>query len=142
MLPQIFTRFYGDPNPFHGIHSWNLLRRICEFHIGPWLCGGDFNEVLNIEEKLARNDKRDNMVDNFREAVDDYGMEDLRFEGECFTQSNKCDEDLVLECLADRCFGNRKWLERFWEVKVLHLDFWCSNHMPLLIYFNEAIKGV
>ena len=87
-----------------------------------WLCGDDFNKVLNLEETLGGNDKTNCHIDDLREVVDDCSKDDLGHEGESFTWNNKWDEDLILECL-DRCFGNMELLDRFQEIKVLHLDF-------------------
>lgn len=42
-----------------------------------WLCFGDFNGVLNLNEKLRRGDKRVSMVNNFREAIKDCDLMDL-----------------------------------------------------------------
>ena len=46
-----FTGFYGEPETASREHSWNLLRDLSHRHSLPWICLGDFNEILRLEEK-------------------------------------------------------------------------------------------
>ncbi|KAL9413837.1 hypothetical protein AB3S75_042347 [Citrus x aurantiifolia] len=43
----------------------------------PWLCFGDFNEVLNLNEKLGGKEKSVSMVNDFRETIRDRDLRDL-----------------------------------------------------------------
>lgn len=45
-----FTSFYGNPNQAYRFHSWNLLQILYRECNESWLCCGDFNEVLDINE--------------------------------------------------------------------------------------------
>ncbi|KAL5556823.1 hypothetical protein UlMin_039059 [Ulmus minor] len=68
-------------------------------------------------------------IDNFRRSIDLCHLIDLGFEGDdCFTWSN----GQVFERL-DRFFGNHSWLETFPIHKVNHLDFFCSDHRPIML---------
>ena len=46
-----FTGFYGDPDIASQENSWNLLRDLSQRQNLPWVCVGDFNEILRLEEK-------------------------------------------------------------------------------------------
>ena len=46
-----FTEFYGHPNTVKRKESWDLLRHLNTFQPTPWLCIGDFNEIMNLSEK-------------------------------------------------------------------------------------------
>ena len=48
-----FTGFYGDPDTASRENSWSLLRALSSHFSLPWLCMGDFNEILLGEEKLG-----------------------------------------------------------------------------------------
>lgn len=50
-----FTSFYGNPETEKRRFSWELLDRLYEENERPWLIGGDFNEILSVEEKKRRN---------------------------------------------------------------------------------------
>ena len=46
-----FIGFYGDPETTSRENSWNLLRDLSQRLALPWVCVGDFNEILRLEEK-------------------------------------------------------------------------------------------
>ena len=48
-----FTGFYGEPVSHKRYESWNRLRQLPKKINLPWLCVGDFNEILRSSEKLG-----------------------------------------------------------------------------------------
>ena len=46
-----FTGFYGDPNIAGREDSWSLLKALSSSLSSPWVCLGDFNEILLIKGK-------------------------------------------------------------------------------------------
>ena len=133
ILPWRFSNIYGDPNPNQRRNTWDLLQRLCFMDTGPWLCCGDFNEILDNSEKLGGREKSQSSIDIFRCSIDICQLQDLGFEGEdCFTWSN----GRVFERL-DIFFGNIGWLEFFPEYKFNHLDFFYSDHTPILLSFGN-----
>ena len=46
-----FTGFYGEPDTRIRNESWEKLRRLKNKFTLPWLCAGDFNEILKADEK-------------------------------------------------------------------------------------------
>ncbi|KAL5544633.1 hypothetical protein UlMin_008417 [Ulmus minor] len=82
-------------------------------------------------------EKSQSSIDIFRRSIDICQLQDLGFEGaNCFTWSN----GRVFERL-DRFFGNIGWLESFPDYKVHHLDFFCSDHKPILLSFGNNAFG-
>ncbi|KAK3194206.1 hypothetical protein Dsin_025516 [Dipteronia sinensis] len=55
----------------------------------PWLCIGDFNEVLHSAEKHGGPPRQRRLIEDFREAVDDCELMDMGFRGPGFTWSNR-----------------------------------------------------
>ena len=47
-----FTGFYGTPETLLRDETWNLLRDLHSRFSLPWLCGGDFNELLKSHESM------------------------------------------------------------------------------------------
>ena len=45
----------------------------------PWLCGRDFNEILLLSDKINGNDRKALAILNFRLALEDCNLVDLRF---------------------------------------------------------------
>ena len=46
-----YTGVYGHPEAQQKKHTWTLLRRLSGLSSKPWLCFGDFNEILSLDEK-------------------------------------------------------------------------------------------
>ncbi|KAK3225143.1 hypothetical protein Dsin_005005 [Dipteronia sinensis] len=53
-----FSGFYGSPTQANCAASWELLRRLKSVDNLPWVCGGDFNEILSTKEKLGGSDRQ------------------------------------------------------------------------------------
>ncbi|CAL1370231.1 unnamed protein product [Linum trigynum] len=47
-----FTGLYGWPNGSDKWRTWALLSSLSQQWDGPWLCGGDFNQVRSVEGVL------------------------------------------------------------------------------------------
>jgi exonuclease III len=50
-VPWKLTGFYGHPEVSMRRHSWALLRHLATINPTPWLCLGDFNEIVSLGEK-------------------------------------------------------------------------------------------
>ena len=49
-----FTGFYGEPRRERRHRSWELLHFLSNQSSAPWLCAGDFNEILDATEQFDR----------------------------------------------------------------------------------------
>ncbi|KAL5784031.1 hypothetical protein ACOSQ2_006423 [Xanthoceras sorbifolium] len=130
-----FTGFYGCPVPNHRTDSWELLRRLKAVNRLPWLCGGDFNELLHIEEKLGGNERIGPGMFNFRSIVELCDFVDLGFSGPLFTWNNKRGGSRNVQERLDRFFATSQWVNLFSGIKVEHLGFMFSDHRPISAKF-------
>ena len=69
------------------IEAWDSLRNLNYNQQIPWLCVGDFNELLRQEEKLGGAVQNHGQMQQFRDVVDECGFIDLGFVGTNFTWS-------------------------------------------------------
>ena len=53
----------------------------------PWMCAGDFNEIICREEKLGGEIHNHGQMQLFRDVLDECGFLDLGFVGSRFTWS-------------------------------------------------------
>lgn len=83
------TRVYGYPETAQKRHTWTLLKRLARLSFLPWLCFGDFNEILHLNEKKGGNVREVNMISDFRDAIQECGLTDLGCKGRTFTWSNR-----------------------------------------------------
>lgn len=77
------TGFYGEPEEKQ--LSWRALRVLNASQQRPWLCVGDFNEILLSCEKEGGLPWSQCCMDWFREALEDCELVDVGFEGDPFT---------------------------------------------------------
>ena len=135
-----FTGFYGSPTVEGKSVAWNILRALRTHHALPWLCVGDFNELLSNGEKWGRRPRPESQMTHFRQVVDDCGFLDLGFLGPSFTWCNNQTGDCrVLERL-DRSFATSDWLLRFPNCRVHHMHAVFSDHRPLWMELNPSAR--
>ena len=133
-----FTGFYGSPTTASKAGAWDLLRVLRGHHTLPWLCGGDFNELLQGEEKWGRVARPESQMKAFRQVVDDCGFVDLGFVGPPYTWWNKQNGTArVLERL-DRCLASADWLLQFPNSRVYHLHAVFSDHRPMRVELQSV----
>jgi len=68
-----FTGFYGEPRREMRKNSWYLLRFLRAQSDLPWLCAGDFNEVLSADEHFGVNEREAWQMAGFQEMATDCG---------------------------------------------------------------------
>ena len=82
-----FTGFYGAPETHLRTESWDLLRSLHKKFAVPWICSGDFNELLKSHEKLGGRLRPYGQMEKFREVLDECGLFDLGYADNKFTWS-------------------------------------------------------
>ncbi|TXG65080.1 hypothetical protein EZV62_012074 [Acer yangbiense] len=107
----------------------------------PWLCGGDFNEILKVEEKSGGSDKSILGICQFREVIDDCNLVDLGFEGSKMTWNNRRDRDNNVQERIDRMLADTAWIDLFPGARVQHLGYNSYDHRPLLLSFADGFRG-
>lgn len=99
----------------------------------PWLCFGDFNEILSRNEKLGCASRPQQQMDSFRNAVERCNFKDMGYYGLHFTWCNQQEGDDRIYLRLDRAFATIDWLDHFSSIKVHHLLDITSDHCPLLL---------
>ena len=131
--PWRLTGFYGWPEEQRKHESWKLLRHLHSQHSVPWVCVGDFNEILTSEEKQGGLPKSLNLMQDFRASLLHCGLVDLGFQGNIFTWNNgRHGEEFVQERL-DRACATDGWRELFPYYRVTNIQASYSDHVPILI---------
>ncbi|KAL5738345.1 hypothetical protein ACOSP7_031106 [Xanthoceras sorbifolium] len=104
----------------------------------PWLCDGDFNEILHLGEKDGGVERPRYLMTNFRNTLNDCMLQDLGFAAPRFTWcTGRKNQDFVQERL-DRFVSSLDWQQLFPFLVVSHLDSWGSNHRPILVDFRGS----
>lgn len=77
--PWRFSGLYGHLKPHKRTHSWNLLRKLSLVSPMPWMVGGDFNEILSVQDKKGGVYTESRSRTLFRETIDESGLMELRY---------------------------------------------------------------
>jgi hypothetical protein len=70
-----------------------LLKHLKLFTPNPWLCVGDFNEIIDQSEKDGAALRKEGQMNQFREASEDCNVSDLDFIGSKYTWNNGKQDD-------------------------------------------------
>lgn len=122
--------------------TWDALRYLKRQDNLPWLCAGDFNEILFQTEQRGGNPRSFNQMEGFRECLGDCGLEDLGFTGYPFTWDNKQDQEGNIQVRLDRATCNDEFLQFFPETAVEHVLTEESNHVALVIRAAASLDAV
>ena len=139
-----FTGFYGDPDTASREVSWSLLRTLSTRFSFPWICIGDFNEILFADEKQGWLDRPERQMQGFRNALYFCKLKDLGYSGFPFTWCNRRPGDQNVWIHLDRGVASVDWILQFPSSCIHHLDAFHSDHKPLLLCsdseFNRFYK--
>jgi len=131
------TGFYGEPRRERRKESWHLLRFLRGQSDSPWLCLGDFNEVLVAEEHFGVRGREDWQMVAFSDAIADCRLSDLGFRGLPFTWDNRQEAERNVKARLDRALGDEKFLEVLSDSVVQHIPLAESDHCVLLVEVKE-----
>ncbi|KAL0458975.1 UNVERIFIED_CONTAM: putative mitochondrial protein [Sesamum latifolium] len=107
-----FTGFYGEPDASRRREVWEKLVCLSSQSDAPWLCAGDFNEVLMQQEK-------------------NWSIEGVRY-----TWCNRRQAPDMVWARLDRACGNSVWCERNPETVVMHIAVPYSDHVMLRVQWR------
>ena len=131
--PWRLTGFYRWPEKQQKQDSWKLLKHLHSRHSVPWLCFGNFNEILQSEEKQGRLPKPLAPVQDFRTALLHCCLADLGFRGNLFTWNNGRERDAYVQERLDKACTTTEWRDKFPHSHVTHLQATYFDHIPILI---------
>ncbi|XP_075665213.1 uncharacterized protein LOC142634846 [Castanea sativa] len=127
------TGFFGEPDTARRHEARSKLRNLNSHPEKPWLCFGDFNEIIRQDEKLGSARRPHYQMQQFREVIDECGFMDLGFEGSKFTWSKHFENGSSIWERLDRCLVTNSWFMKFAGSRVFHLTCTSSDHVPILI---------
>lgn len=111
---------------------WEQLSLVAQNDM-PWCVVGDFNIILNVNERKWSGVPSIEAMDEFAHCLLDCGLHDAGFEGDIFTWTNQ-----KLWQRLDRALLYSKWSDMFNLTRVQHLIRSKSDHCPILISFQQS----
>lgn len=104
----------------------------------PWLCAGDFNEVLAEEEQIGGNGREQWQMAGFQEVGADCDLFDLGFHGLPYTWDNRKEGNRNVKARLDRTLADTNFLNRWGDTSVQHIQLTESDHCALLIQIHAS----
>ena len=126
------TCLYGDANRGLRYETWDTMKRLRGESTLPWLCIGDFNEILRQEEQMGPNPRDSAQMEGFREAVDVCGLADLGYKGLDWTREKPIRGGQFCRVRLDRALATPSWSNMFPFASVEHLTAAKSDHNQIL----------
>ena len=102
----------------------------------PWLCVGDFNELVRWEEKLGGATCNHHQMQLFRDVIDEYDFMHLGFVGNQFTWSRHFEDGRSIWDRLDRGLATNAWFQKFLGSRVHYLHYDSLDHSPLFIILS------
>ncbi|KAK9985961.1 hypothetical protein SO802_030912 [Lithocarpus litseifolius] len=132
-IPLSITFVYGHPDHSKRGMVWQQLTSLQQWAYPSSLCIGDFNQILNKEEKFSFKHGSIPGVEEFQPVLRDLQLCDLIGSGQRFTWMNKREEgDFFMERL-DRACGSVEWVNQYPFFSLKNLPILQSNHGPILL---------
>ncbi|CDP11116.1 unnamed protein product [Coffea canephora] len=118
-----FTGFYGHPNASKRKYSWDSLRQLSTQSRLPWLCIGDYNEVLSQNEFQGFGPQNNWQIMNFCQALMDSNLHDVGYEGFTYTWSHSWAYPNTIRARLDHACATQDFVDLFPDSKLKHVHY-------------------
>ncbi|XP_060202053.1 uncharacterized protein LOC132630501 [Lycium barbarum] len=136
----ITTMVYAKCDEVERMPLWDSIYQLVGSYDMPWLVGGDFNVVMNKEEKIGGVPVVPQNFEDFAFCINSCDLFETCLKGSPFTWWNgRAGDDCIFERL-DRIFFNSRFQQWFGHIVVEHLSKTESDHAPLLITSGEEVQ--
>lgn len=121
----------------------NLWKNLCEVlanQPGSWMVMGDFNTMLEIDERIGSNITSGEIAP-FRSCVDICGLTDVKYIGRQYTWTNKQSNESRVLSKLDRILANKEWINDYNSAEVTFLPEGYIDHSPGVIKCYKLANG-
>ncbi|XP_075096182.1 uncharacterized protein LOC142174296 [Nicotiana tabacum] len=120
---------------------WKDIEEIYKCNKGPWAVMRDFNNMLNIDERIGSKVTVAE-IKEFRQCVDTCCLQELKSTGAFYTWNNKqSGEDRVMSRI-DRVLANFEWITVLHASTVHYMTEGLYDHSPTIISWdNRKLMG-
>ncbi|KAL2237740.1 UNVERIFIED_CONTAM: hypothetical protein Sindi_0965700 [Sesamum indicum] len=133
--PVIITVVYGASEVIDRRSLWIALETLAQQCSDiPWMAGGDFNAVRELNEVCGISGDIRMATEEFNAGILDAGLIPLPLQGEWLTWHNCSSSTRSLWKRLDRILINDRWLARFPTSSYHSLTPRISDHSPLVLH--------
>lgn len=110
---------------------WDLIRSLCRNEDEVWLVFGDFNEIIDQNDKWGGRERPERQMVEFREVVNACALRDLGYKGPKFTCCNRREANFSISERLNKFLDNSPWWNLFPQASVTHGLASYSNHIHI-----------
>ncbi|XP_060170771.1 uncharacterized protein LOC132601723 [Lycium barbarum] len=134
---MIVTVVYAKCDAMEILALWNSLYVLADGMVALWLIGGDFNVILNEEEKIGGLPVLPSEYEDFAFCINSCELIKAGFKGSPFTWWNGRSDGQCIFKRLDKMLYNNLMQQWYGLIEVDHLARTGSDHAPLLLSCNE-----
>ena len=128
-----FTSFYGYPETGKREESWRLLEELERRYALPWICMGNFNEILHPGEKVGGSLRPERQMNNFKATINHCKLRDLGYVRANYTWSRRMGARGWVKEHLDRALVSLDWMTMFLRVRLYHVATSTLDHSMLVL---------
>ncbi|XP_059302254.1 uncharacterized protein LOC132054225 [Lycium ferocissimum] len=133
----VTTLVYAKCNEVERLQLWDSIYSVANSMSLPWMIGGDFNVVLNDEEKIGGIPVLAQDIEDFAFCINSCELEEIQFKGSPFTWWNgRASNDCIFERL-DRMLVNSQLQNWFSHMEVEHESFFDTVEQNCPTWMHE-----
>ncbi|KAF5442124.1 hypothetical protein F2P56_037171 [Juglans regia] len=132
--PWIITYVYAPAQWNNKAGFWSHLDSLYQAFPGPWICLGDFNDLIDQNKKSGGRPIYYNPNKGLKALMDRNGLIDIGYMGPKFIWTNNRQGQALIRERLDRAIANQEWRLLFLDATLQHLASSASDHHPILLY--------
>ncbi|XP_074315902.1 uncharacterized protein LOC141652260 [Silene latifolia] len=133
-----YTVVYGLNKYAEREDLWRSIRNYNCSIADPWLICGDFNVILNWNERIGGAIVTNAEIQPLKNLVHDCNLSDLKATGAFYTWTNKHEHGSKVYIRIDTLLCNEFWFDEYPDSYTHFLPEGMFDHCPCLIQFEEA----
>ena len=104
----------------------------------PWLVMGDFNDILMEEDRIGARARSKPGIE-FRNCVEQCGLEDIQYSGNRYTWNNKQLGEERICSKIDRIMANEEWKSNFENAEAVFFKEGYFDHSPAVLFCSPKM---
>ncbi|XP_074305473.1 uncharacterized protein LOC141640663 [Silene latifolia] len=128
-----YTVVYGFNTEGKRLSLWDSLKQLKDICTKPWCVCGDFNSLLNYNERLG-SEVNGNELRDFRHCVNYCEVTYIQAHGSFFTWNNKHEPDTRVFSRIDRFLVSIDWMFLYPDSYAYFMNEGTFDHCPCICY--------
>ena len=136
---SVLSSIYAPAQPRDKDIFWQTLLGLNTAMHLPWCLIGDFNELADPTEKRGGRPSSNNQFARLNAFMNSIDASTIPSNGSSFTWKKRVHTHLIYERL-DRAIARADWNSLYPNAFVVHGNFTCSDHCPILLTDNPPVQ--